>query len=115
MSQQTSETAVRKSVTVDCSTENAFRVFTEEVGAWWPFEKIHSVAKADVETVIISTNDRQLARLAVALRAAGLKPRDVEEQFLHLHPEIALPEGFEALRADRAAALLAGSARSAVA
>jgi uncharacterized protein YndB with AHSA1/START domain len=53
MSQQTSETAVRKSVTVDCSAENAFRVFTDEVGGWWPFEKIHSIAEADVETVIM--------------------------------------------------------------
>jgi hypothetical protein len=62
------------------------------------------------DTVIISTNDRQLARLALALRVAGLKPREVEEQFVYLHPEIALPEGFEALRAERAAALLGGAA-----
>jgi uncharacterized protein YndB with AHSA1/START domain len=53
MSQQTSETAVRKSVTVNCPAENAFRVFTEEIGSWWPFEKVHSVAEADVETVIL--------------------------------------------------------------
>ena len=52
MSQQTSETAVRKSVTVNCSAEDAFRVFTHEVGSWWPFEK-HSVAGADVEAVIL--------------------------------------------------------------
>lgn len=58
---------------------------------------------------ILSTNERQLARLALALRAAGLRPKEVEEQFLYLHPDIALPEGFEHLRADQAASLLAAS------
>lgn len=60
----------------------------------------------DRDLAVISTNDRQLARLALALRAAGLKPAAVEEQFVYLHPDVALPEGFEQLRADRAAALL---------
>jgi hypothetical protein len=58
---------------------------------------------------VLSFADRQFARLALALRAAGLKQQAVEEQFLYLHPEIALPDGFDRLRADRAAALLAGS------
>jgi uncharacterized protein YndB with AHSA1/START domain len=53
MSQQKSENAVRKSVTVNCSAEDAFRVFTAEIGSWWPFERIHSVAEADVETVVL--------------------------------------------------------------
>lgn len=53
MSQQTSETAVRKTVTVNCTAEDAFRVFTAEVGSWWPFEKVHSVAEAEVETVVL--------------------------------------------------------------
>jgi uncharacterized protein YndB with AHSA1/START domain len=53
MNQQTSETAVRKSVVVGRPVEDAFRVYTEQVGSWWPFAKTHSVAKGDVETVII--------------------------------------------------------------
>lgn len=61
--------------------------------------------------VAIATNDSQLARLALALRAAGLKPREVEEQFAYLHPQVSLPDGFGFLRADRAAALLAASGR----
>jgi hypothetical protein len=64
----------------------------------------------DRDLATLSTNDRQLARLALALRAAGLKPQAVEEQFLYLHPDTALPQGFEELRADRAAALLSASA-----
>jgi hypothetical protein len=64
----------------------------------------------DRDLAVLSTNDRQLARLALSLRAAGLKPQAVEEQFLYLHPEIGLPNGFEQLRADRAAALLSASA-----
>jgi hypothetical protein len=63
---------------------------------------------------VLSFADRQVARLALALRAAGLQQRAVEEQFLYLHPEIALPDGFDRLRADRAAALLAGSQSAAV-
>lgn len=57
----------------------------------------------------ISTNDRLVGRLAVGLRAAGLKVKDVEEQFLLIHPEISLPEGFDMLRQDRAAQLLSAS------
>ena len=59
---------------------------------------------------IMATNERQLARLALSLRAAGLKPVAVEEQFALLHPDISLPEGFDQLRTDRAAAILAMSA-----
>lgn len=58
---------------------------------------------------VLSFSDRQFARLALSLRAAGLKQDALEEQFLYLHPDIALPEGFEALQADRASALLAAS------
>jgi hypothetical protein len=70
-------------------------------------------AGLDRDTCVLATNDGQLARLALALRAAGLKPGLVEEQFSALHPEIALPEGFETLGADSAAALLASTEASA--
>lgn len=61
------------------------------------------------DLTVLSFADRQFARLALGLRAAGLKQQAVEEHFLYLHPQVALPEGFDMLRADRAAALLAGS------
>lgn len=61
------------------------------------------------ELTVLSFADRQFARLALGLRAAGLRQQAVEEHFLYLHPEVALPEGFDTLRPDRAAALLAGS------
>ncbi|MFN5819360.1 MAG: hypothetical protein ACK44Y_02890, partial [Novosphingobium sp.] len=54
-------------------------------------------------------HEGQLARLALALRAAGVRPENVEEQVLAIHPDVSLPEGFETLGADRAAALLARS------
>jgi uncharacterized protein YndB with AHSA1/START domain len=53
MSQQTSEKVIRKSVVVDRPVVDAFRVYTEQVADWWPFAKTHSVAKEDVETVIL--------------------------------------------------------------
>ena len=64
----------------------------------------------DRDLVALATNDKQLARLALSLRAAGLKADGVEQQFSYLHPQITLPEGFEGLRADDAAGLLASTA-----
>jgi len=64
----------------------------------------------DRDLSVLALSDRQFARLALALRAAGLKQRAVEEQFLYLHPDISLPEGFDGLSADRASLLLASSA-----
>jgi hypothetical protein len=62
------------------------------------------------ESATMATNERQLARLALSLSAAGLKPTSVEQQFALFHPEICLPEGFDQLRPDRAAAILVMSA-----
>ena len=64
----------------------------------------------DRDMAVLATNEGQVARLALALRAAGLRPQAIEEQFVSLHPEVALPAGFEALGSDHAAALLARSA-----
>lgn len=61
------------------------------------------------ETTVMSLSERQYARLALAMRAAGLKQPVVEAQFLCLHPDVALPEGFDKLTADRAAMLLAAA------
>ena len=61
------------------------------------------------DAAVLATSEAQLPRLALALLASGAKPAAVEQQFFALHPEVTLPEGFDKLRADRAAALLAGS------
>jgi len=61
----------------------------------------------------LSTNDGQMARLALALRAAGLEAKAVEEQFFHIHPEVTLPDVFKLLRSERAGAMLAASRRNA--
>lgn len=41
---------VRKSVTVDCTVEEAFRVFTADARSWWPVET-HSIA-VDVDGIV---------------------------------------------------------------
>lgn len=64
----------------------------------------------DRDMAVLATNEGQLTRFALGLRAAGLKPQVIEEQFVSLHPELALPSGFEQLGCDQAAALLARSA-----
>ena len=30
---------IQKSVTVRCTPDKAFRVFTREIGLWWPLDK----------------------------------------------------------------------------
>ena len=62
------------------------------------------------DSALLAFSDRQIGRLALAMRTAGLKQAAVEEQFLHLHPDVALPDGFDMLSADRAALLLAAAA-----
>lgn len=61
------------------------------------------------DVAVLATNESQVSRFALSLRAAGLKPQAIDEQFLAFHPNIALPDGFERLTADRAAAILVGS------
>ena len=63
----------------------------------------------DRDLAVLSTGEGQLARLALSLRAAGLKPQAIEEQFLSLHPDALMPESFDVLSVDRAAAILAHS------
>lgn len=69
----------------------------------------------DRNLAVLSFSENQLARLALSLRAAGLKQPALEEQLHYLHPGIDLPLGFENLHAERAAALLSVSQPEALA
>jgi len=60
----------------------------------------------DREAATLATNDAQAVRLALLLRAAGLKPNLVAEQVLSFHPDFDVPEGFDQIGPDQAAALL---------
>ncbi len=51
MSVQGAETVIRQSVTVNVPVQRAFRLFTEELDSWWPFEG-HSIGEAEAETVV---------------------------------------------------------------
>lgn len=65
------------------------------------------------DTVALATNEQQAARLALSLRAAGLKPLDVEAQLLRIHPDELPPRGLEQIGTREAAQLLAqGALRS---
>ena len=68
-------------------------------------------AGTERDAAILALSESQLPRLALTLLACGLKPGSVEAQVLALHPDAALPEGFDSLRAASAAALLAGADR----
>jgi len=57
----------------------------------------------DRNLAIHSFSNNQSARLAVSLRAAGLRKEAVEEQFLYIHPDAHLPLGIDRLTTDSAA------------
>ena len=42
---------VRKAVTVDCSVEEAFRIFTADAMSWWPVEN-HSIHQQAVKDIV---------------------------------------------------------------
>jgi uncharacterized protein YndB with AHSA1/START domain len=52
MPESASTALIRKSVTVAAPVETAFRVFTAELGAWWPLAS-KSVSQDQAETVIV--------------------------------------------------------------
>ena len=56
---------ILRSVTVSCDPERAFRLFTEEMGSWWPVET-HSRAASDFEG-----QDVHVERVEFQTRAGG--------------------------------------------
>lgn len=71
-------------------------------------------AGQDRKRTILTFGENQLTRLALCLRAAGLRQDAVKEQFLYLHPEAILPAGFDRVTMERAAAILAETSGEAV-
>lgn len=59
------------------------------------------------DVVTLATNEQQSVRLALCLRAAGLKPQDVEAQLLRIHPNDLPLQGLEQIGTREAAQLLA--------
>ena len=48
--------AVRKTITVDCAVEEAFRVFTTDVQSWWPTDS-HSIHGGDVREIVFEEQE----------------------------------------------------------
>jgi uncharacterized protein YndB with AHSA1/START domain len=69
MSQQATETAaVRKTVNVKRRPEDAFRLFTEGIGTWWPLET-HSPSDGETEALVME--ERVGGRLYERMREGG--------------------------------------------
>jgi uncharacterized protein YndB with AHSA1/START domain len=47
---------ITKTVLVRCDVETAFRVFTAEIGAWWPTDT-HSIAEHDVRELVFEQHE----------------------------------------------------------
>jgi uncharacterized protein YndB with AHSA1/START domain len=48
--------AVRKTVTVDCAVEEAFRIFTREAISWWPVDS-HSINEEAVQQIVFEERE----------------------------------------------------------
>jgi uncharacterized protein YndB with AHSA1/START domain len=48
--------AVRKTITVDCVVEEAFRVFTTDAISWWPIDS-HSIHGDEVSTIVFEEHE----------------------------------------------------------
>ena len=48
--------AVRKTVTVDCVVEEAFRVFTTDAITWWPVES-HSIHGSEISEIVFEEHE----------------------------------------------------------
>jgi hypothetical protein len=68
------------------------------------------LSKQPRELAILSCHERQQTRLALALRAGGLKQDEIARQFSIIHRDFALPSGLPEISPDQAAALLKGTA-----
>jgi len=66
----------------------------------------------DRDTAVLAASEGQVARLALALRAAGLSPAAIEQQFDVLDHGAGLPQGVEYVGPRRAAEMLASSGES---
>ena len=67
---------------------------------------LSTMAKQPRELAVLACHERQAARLALSLRAAGLSPDAIERQFILLKPADRLPAGIAAIEPARAAAVL---------
>lgn len=58
------------------------------------------------DPAVLATHEAQQVRLALGLRAAGLRPEAINQQILALHPESTLSAAFDTLGAEQASAML---------
>jgi uncharacterized protein YndB with AHSA1/START domain len=56
MAKSAASVVIRKTVTVAVPVETAFRIFTEEVGSWWPLAT-KSVGQQEAETLVIEPRE----------------------------------------------------------
>lgn len=63
------------------------------------------------EQAALSTNRQLVARLILGLRAAGLRPAEVEEQTLRIFPEVRLPPDLDSIGTREAAEWLSDTPR----
>ena len=68
-----------------------------------------SKAGQERDIAVVSTNDRQLVRFALSLRAAGLNPAETRAQLRCLHPDAAMPAAIAHVNSAQARALLESS------
>ena len=56
MSTQPYDSSIRKTIVVAAPLEDAFRVFTEQIGSWWPLRR-YSVGEDRAETAVVERKE----------------------------------------------------------
>ncbi|MEP3420776.1 MAG: hypothetical protein ABJN35_03515 [Erythrobacter sp.] len=69
---------------------------------------IATLTRQPRDLAVLACHERQAARLALSLRAAGMQAEAIERQFLLIEPSEMLPHGIGAMAPERAQELLAG-------
>jgi activator of Hsp90 ATPase-like protein len=92
---------IRKTVTVSCDVDTAFRVFTDEIGTWWPTET-HSVHKREVRELVFEGREggelyevTRSGEKAPWARVTAWEPPTRLVLAWHVNPESAAPTEIE--------------------
>ncbi len=70
---------------------------------------IASVTRQPRELAVLACHEGQVARLALTLRGAGVKPEEIARQIALIHPEMTLPDGFQDIGSRQALSMLSAA------
>ncbi|HKX78808.1 MAG TPA: hypothetical protein VJM34_09840 [Novosphingobium sp.] len=101
--------AMLSRLVADLGTGATAALSIEHAGAGLFLSALAAGSGLDRDAAVLATHETQRARLALALRRAGLKAPGVNEQLLAFHSDLGVPESVMRIGAEDAAVLLGES------